>query len=846
VTTAPANGDGGIAARRAVLRWSLRLYRREWRQQVLICILIAAAVAATILAAGLVTGSRVPQNAGFGTANQQAQLSGADPHLTAEIASLRHHFGPVAVIASTPVTTGTVQGALVESLDPHNEFVGPLIELASGRYPTAKDEVALTSGLAQLYGLHAGDVWRVLGRRFDVVGEVRSPTDLNATIALVAPGALAEPATVTVLFNATPDQLASFRPPHAYYLTLISSIQSLPPPTFDVGAFIVLVAGTFGMLFIGLIAVAGFTVMGRRRTRAVGILGALGAAESKVRLVLLMNGFVLGCISMVLGGVVGLSAWWLYAPHQQASVGHVVDPAAIPWWLVITALLLAPVTATVAAWRPARALARMPVVAALSGRPNEPHASRRNAAIGAAILGGGVVLTFAGSGKAGGGGGSGAGVLVVLLGIVLACVGLYLISQWVVAQLGRVAAHTPLSMRIALRDLARYRSRSGAALGAICLAIVMTGVVVVAATARFSDPFDYVGPNLASNVVQVYPPLSGTNFVKNCIGGSCIVTQSKGMTPAEANRVLAQTTREIRRAIGATSTLQLDQPNANLVRTTPGRSFNGQVLVATPALLRHYGIDPSSIHPDAMVLSSRPTLPGAGGLALIYGAANSPSFQGGPDTGPCPPGYCLPNPVVQAMPQLPSGTSAANTVLTMHAMRSLHISMSVYGDVLTTAATLTTAQKNAARTIATSTGASIETANSFASLNEVLAWAIALGLLVALGVLAMTVGLIRAETASELRVLTAAGASRRTRRALTGVTAATLGFVGAVLGIVTAYLLVGSFLANNFSSNLSELTFNLPIRPVGAIVLGLPILAGIGGWLFAAREQGGIGRQPLE
>ena len=60
-------------------------------------------------------------------------------------------------------------------------------------------------------------------------------------------------------------------------------------------------------------------------------------------------------------------------------------------------------------------------------------------------------------------------------------------------------------------------------------------------------------------------------------------------------------------------------------------------------------------------------------------------------------------------------------------------------------------------------GAVIETANSFASLNEVLAWAIAAGLLLALGVLAMTVGLIRSETASELRVLTATGASRRTR-----------------------------------------------------------------------------------
>src|SRR5256885_11306977 len=42
--------------------------------------------------------------------------------------------------------------------------------------------------------------------------------------------------------------------------------------------------------------------------------------------------------------------------------------------------------------------------------------------------------------------------------------------------------------------------------------------------------------------------------------------------------------------------------------------------------------------------------------------------------------------------------------------------------------------------------------------------ATAAGILLALGVLAMTVGLIRSETASDLRTLTAAGASSTTRR----------------------------------------------------------------------------------
>ena len=63
-------------------------------------------------------------------------------------------------------------------------------------------------------------------------------------------------------------------------------------------------------------------------------------------------------------------------------------------------------------------------------------------------------------------------------------------------------------------------------------------------------------------------------------------------------------------------------------------------------------------------------------------------------------------------------------------------------------------------------------------------------LLVALGVLAMTVGLIRSETTSDLRTLTAAGASTWTRRWLVGATAGALGLLGGVLGVVGAHLAV--------------------------------------------------------
>jgi putative ABC transport system permease protein len=40
--------NGGVAARRAVVRWAGRMFRREWRQQLLVLTLLTVAVTAAI------------------------------------------------------------------------------------------------------------------------------------------------------------------------------------------------------------------------------------------------------------------------------------------------------------------------------------------------------------------------------------------------------------------------------------------------------------------------------------------------------------------------------------------------------------------------------------------------------------------------------------------------------------------------------------------------------------------------------------------------------------------------------------------------------------------------------
>jgi len=89
--------NGGVPARRAVIRWAWRLLRREWRQQLLILALITVAVAATFVGSAVATNTPSPPGAGFGTATDMATFGSKGPRATAEIAALTRRFGRVDV-----------------------------------------------------------------------------------------------------------------------------------------------------------------------------------------------------------------------------------------------------------------------------------------------------------------------------------------------------------------------------------------------------------------------------------------------------------------------------------------------------------------------------------------------------------------------------------------------------------------------------------------------------------------------------------------------------------------------------------------------------------------------------
>jgi putative ABC transport system permease protein len=181
-------------------------------------------------------------------------------------------------------------------------------------------------------------------------------------------------------------------------------------------------------------------------------------------------------------------------------------------------------------------------------------------------------------------------------------------------------------------------------------------------------------------------------------------------------------------------------------------------------------------------------------------------------------------------------------VITEYAVSKYHLQPSLNGWLIQAPAPLTATQINAARRLALGYEVTIETRSGTPGLGEFADGGTALGIVIALGVLAASVGLIRSETARDLRTLAATGASTSTRRMITAATAAALGLLGGALGMAGA-LIAGLAWAH---SSLSAVFGDLPLSNVLILLVGLPLVAAAGGWLLAGREPPMIARQPIE
>jgi putative ABC transport system permease protein len=806
----PGSVSGGTAGRRVVTRWARRLLRREWRQQILVLALLALPVGAAafgVTAAYNVASLPGPQ---FGSADYLLQFAGAGQKtMTADIAAARKAFGAIQVIGRQFVPIpGSAQTVEYRALNPDGPYSGPMLALVHGHYPSGAGQVALTSGVAQNLQVHLGSVLSLPGHHQRVTGIVENPSDLKDQFALVPASAAGPPQEVTVLLDASPARFSAFR--DTFHGQLVWQARGANTQA-------AVAAGTLGavtvlMVLVSLVAAAAFTVIAARRQRQLGLLAAMGATRKQLRMVMVAGGALVGIIAAVTGAVIGLAAWFAAAPHLEAFAGHRIDRFAVPWDLVVLGMLLSVLTAAGAAWWPARAVSRVPVVNALSARPLKPQPAHRTAIMAVPL----IVLALACLALADQTSGP-----LIIFGALAMALGILFISPLSIRVLTAAGRRAPVAVRLALRDLARYQARSAAALAAISLALGIAVAIMISLAAATNAAN---AGNLPDNQMLIWIGQPGDNQVVPI------------RAPAEL-RAMAAAVHRIARSLGDAAVIPLDMPVNPASKQQPGGlqpvvSLNSPVgqaagrngvyhsvalYVATPAVLHLLGINPATINPATNILTIHA---GQDVLTTITTLTNSTNVQ---------------------RINVPDYGSGPTSLITVHGLRHEHWTQIQSGWMVESARPLAAAQIAAARDTAAKSGLVIESRDTQASLATIRTVATAAGALIALGVLAMAVGLIRAEAAGDVRTLTAIGATSTTRRTLTATTAGTLALLGALLGSVAAYLA----LAAGYRSDISVLS-RVPVLDLAITIAGVPAAAALAGWVLAGRRPVSIAQQALD
>jgi putative ABC transport system permease protein len=438
--------------------------------------------------------------------------------------------GSVAV--RTAAGTGDLGVRVLDYVDP---LARGILRQLSGGAPATAAEVALTPAAARRVGAGIGGSVRLAGGgTFRVVGIVEDPTSLEAATILVRPGALPAHVLSDAGWNlrwlvATPGPLtwAAVKRLNTHGVVAVSRYVLAHPPSEaerypEAGAERRLALGIPGLvgglalLEIVLLAGPAFAVGARRRRRDLALIAATGGTPAHLRRIVLADGVVLGTVAAISGIVLGIASAAACRPLLEAHLAHAraggfrVFPAAL---LAVGGLAV--VTGVLAALVPALIAARQDVVGALAGRRGITRSRRRWVALGVALVAAGAVVGASGAtrvnqqglvfGATGGTRINSSVMTVILVGLVVAEVGLVLCTPAMVGLVARLGRLLPVAPRIALRDTARNRTAAAPAISAVMAAVVgslAVGVVLAAASERARA--DYHSVNRVGDVVIEY------------------------------------------------------------------------------------------------------------------------------------------------------------------------------------------------------------------------------------------------------------------------------------------------------------------------------------------------------
>ena len=386
-----------------------------------------------------------------------------------------------------PVQSRSWNGG-VSNVDPTDPLLKGAYSLADGSWPSADNEVALRSDLADLLDVALGDEFSLAHqtRTFEVVGLIDRAGWHGAS--LIAPGF-----DFSVVRPRNTSEIGAFDLPASYDATdrtfestIGGALQVRPGSngTFnytvteqaavDQSLILGWLGGVLAMSVLGVVIAAAFAISGRRQLVAVGQLSASGAGQSTLVRTFGLYGALTGAVGVAVGFLAAV-------PIYRARPEWFGDGNATIAWLdmfIIASTAIA--VATIAALAPTRSLTKVSVLSALAGRRPVGAVPGWLTRAGAALFVGGVLVTLIATRSGANGGGREAGMLVAV-GMIAAVLGVCALAPWIIDHLGALVSRRGGSVRLAARSMTRHRPRAAAVLASLLVVgMAATGVAAAA------------------------------------------------------------------------------------------------------------------------------------------------------------------------------------------------------------------------------------------------------------------------------------------------------------------------------------------------------------------------------
>ena len=761
---------------------------------------------------------------------EQATPPGLDTIATAlerDVTGLAMRSGTVEV--RTDMGIGYVEATETDLGDP---LARGMFELKEGAFVPGPGEVVINPELAER-GFGIGDDLEVVdGKTLTIVGIVESTTYRDLRIAVGGPGSLSVPDDYSSnwFIDAGPVSWDDVLALNAVGATVLSRDVMLDPPpdsalpaevssgfgnsneTFAVALLVVVMA----LIEVVLLAGPAFAVGARRQARNLALMAATGGTPRQARRVVLAGAVVLGSVGAALGTVLGIGVAWAVLPIVQRYSGTWLGPFDVPWLHLVGIAGFGLLSALLAAVVPAWIASRQDVVAVLAGRRGDRAPNLRSPILGLVLLGVGIAGSVAGA--------TGAGEFAIAFSAIPAVLGMILLVPIVVVGVARLARRLPLSMRFAVRDAARHRTRTVPAVAAV--AATVAGVVALG-IANSSD----AAQNRETYQAQLP---AGDGVITSYDADAAVLTSAAEIVDREIPDATVTPVRGIveGRPTGESAYLEFRVPGAGTdgLLDEYALPYGSSVLVSDgewPAVL---GFVADADEPraraaiaagDVVVFSSRPVDQREVKITGFHSDGEGNDRRVRPVT--------VPATYVEV-----EGQAQLVGVLPRRVARDLEV------PVAATALSVTDADITAAQETDVSEGvAGLSTDMSFyvergyQNEDETMLLLLVLG---ALGALLMVGGTLTAtflalsDARPDLATLAAVGASPRTRRSVASSYALVVGLVGALLGaavgfipgIAVSYPLTGGY--TDYSGAVVGPYIDIPWLMIGAVVLLLPLL----------------------